>query len=98
MSYDLDQFIADCRAALKRDPGPGGRETVRVKLEELLRNPEFIEEYCGEKVPRGLKVLYEDPDLKFQILAHINDKARVSRRTITARPGRSTARPRSTPT
>ena len=50
MSYDLDQFIADCRAALKRDPGPGGRETVRVKLEELLRNQEFIEEYCGEKV------------------------------------------------
>ena len=78
MSYDLDQFIDDCRAALRRDPGPDGREQVRIKLEELLRNPEFIEEYCGEKVPRGLKVLYEDPDLKFQILAHINDKARVS--------------------
>ena len=78
MSYDLDQFIADCRATLKRDPGPGGRETVRAKLEELLRNKDFIEEYCGENVPRGLKVLYEDPDLKFQILAHINDKARVS--------------------
>jgi hypothetical protein len=29
-------------------------------------------------VPRGLKVLYEDPKLGFQILAHINDKARVS--------------------
>ena len=78
MSYDLDQFIADCRATLKRDPGPGGREQVRLKLEELLRNPEFVEHYCGEKVSRGLKVLYEDPDLKFQILAHINDKARVS--------------------
>ncbi len=78
MSYDLDQFIADCRAALKRDSGPGGRETVRAKLEELLRNEAFIEKYCGENIPRGLKVLYEDPDLKFQILAHINDKARVS--------------------
>jgi predicted metal-dependent enzyme (double-stranded beta helix superfamily) len=78
MSYDLTQFIADCRATLKRDPGPSGRETVRVKLEELLRNERFIEEHCGEHVPRGLKVLYEDPELKFQILAHINDKARVS--------------------
>ena len=29
-------------------------------------------------MPRGLKVLYEDPELGFQILAHINDKARVS--------------------
>ena len=28
--------------------------------------------------PRGLKVLYEDPKLGFQVLAHINDKARVS--------------------
>jgi hypothetical protein len=78
MSYNLDQFIADCRATLKRDPGPNGREQVRVKLEQLLENKDFVEEYCGDNVPRGLKVLYEDPELKFQILAHINDKARVS--------------------
>ena len=39
---------------------------------------DFVEQYCGEHVPRGLKVLYEDPDLGFQVLAHINDKARVS--------------------
>ena len=37
-----------------------------------------METYCGDHVPRGLKVLYEDPDLGFQVLAHINDKARVS--------------------
>ncbi len=78
MSYDLDHFIADCRSALKRDPGPAGREQVRTKLEELLRNKAFIDQYCSDDVPRGLKVLYEDPELKFQILAHINDKARVS--------------------
>ncbi len=78
MSYDLDQFIADCRTSLARDPGPKGREEVRVALERLLSNKEFVEEYCGEKVPRGLKVLYEDPNLGFQVLAHINDKARVS--------------------
>jgi predicted metal-dependent enzyme (double-stranded beta helix superfamily) len=78
MSYTLDQFIADTRNALKRDPGPAGREQVRKKLEELLSNKDFVEEYCGDHVPRGLKLLYEDPELKFQILAHINDKARVS--------------------
>jgi predicted metal-dependent enzyme (double-stranded beta helix superfamily) len=78
MSYDLNQFIADCRAALSRDPGPNGREEVRVRLERLLANKDFVEEYCGDDVPRGLKVLYEDPELKFQVLAHINDKARVS--------------------
>ena len=78
MAYNLDQFIADCRAALKRDPGPAGRETVRAKLEALLQDKNFIDEHCGESVPRGLKLLYEDPELKFQVLAHINDKARVS--------------------
>jgi hypothetical protein len=78
MAYDLDQFIADCRTTLDRDPGPAGRETVRKNLEKLLANPDFIKAYCGDDQPRGLKVLYEDPKLGFQVLAHINDKARVS--------------------
>jgi len=78
MAYDLDQFIADCRATLQRDPGPAGREEVRVKLERLLANQDFINAYCGDDQPRGLKLLYEDKDLGFQVLAHINDKARVS--------------------
>ena len=33
MAYDLDHFVTDCRAALTRDPGPAGREEVRVCLE-----------------------------------------------------------------
>jgi predicted metal-dependent enzyme (double-stranded beta helix superfamily) len=51
---------------------------VRAKLESLLQNPDFIREHCSEQHPRGLFVLHEDPELGFQILAHINDKARVS--------------------
>ena len=78
MAYNLDQFITDCRTTLARDPGPPGREQVRQNLERLLQNADFVEEYCGDKAPRGLKVLYEDPKLGFQVLAHINDKARVS--------------------
>ena len=78
MAYELDQFVSDCRSILKRDPGVAGREEVRVKLEQLLANPDFIEKYCGDSVPRGLHTLYEDKDLGFQVLAHINDKARVS--------------------
>jgi predicted metal-dependent enzyme (double-stranded beta helix superfamily) len=78
MPYALDQFISDCRDILTRDSSPKGREEVRVRLERLLSNQDFIREYCSDDVPRGLKVLYEDPKLGFQILAHINDKARVS--------------------
>jgi predicted metal-dependent enzyme (double-stranded beta helix superfamily) len=78
MAYDLEDFIADCRATLSRDPGPGGREKVRVALERLLANREFVRRVCGEEAPQGLKVLYEDPGLGFQILAHINEKPRTS--------------------
>lgn len=78
MAYDLDQFVADCRAILKRDGGPRGREDVRVHLERLLTNKEFVANTCAADAPSGLKVLYEDKDLGFQVLAHINDKARKS--------------------
>src|SRR5437667_7677915 len=78
MPYDLDQFIADCRAILAREPGPAGREQVRVGLERLLANEDFVRRTCGDDAPQGLNVLYEDLELGFQILAHINDKARVS--------------------
>ena len=78
MAYELDQFIADTRAILQRDPGPTGREDVRRHLERLLANKDFVAATCGEDVPTGLKVLYEDKDLGFQVLAHVNDKARKS--------------------
>jgi predicted metal-dependent enzyme (double-stranded beta helix superfamily) len=78
MAYDLDQFVADCRETLSRDPGPAGREQVRARLERLLANQDFVKATVGEDVPLGLKVLYEDKDMGFQILAHVNDKARKS--------------------
>jgi hypothetical protein len=78
MSYNLDQFIADCRAALASDPGPQGREQIRRQLERLLSEPDFIARHCGDSARKGLHVLYEDAALGFQILAHINEKARVS--------------------
>jgi len=78
MAYELNQFIDDVKATLSRDSGPAGRETVRKNLERLLENKDFVAQTCGEDAPLGLKVLYEDKDLGFQVLAHVNDKARKS--------------------
>jgi predicted metal-dependent enzyme (double-stranded beta helix superfamily) len=78
MAYDLDQFTADCRSILARDGGPAGRQQVLQNLERLLKNQDFIETYCGDDQPTGIKVLYEDPKLGFQVLSHIMGKARVS--------------------
>jgi predicted metal-dependent enzyme (double-stranded beta helix superfamily) len=78
MAYDLDQFVSDCRNILSHDAGPAGREQVRLRLEQLLANPDFVERTCGDKVPHGLVVLHDDKELGFQVLAHINDKGRAS--------------------
>ena len=78
MAYTLDQFVSDCRSILNRDPGPPGREQVRMNLERLLSDSDFVAKHCGDDAPKGLHVLYEDKDLGFQVLAHINEKARVS--------------------
>ncbi len=77
MTYDLDTFTEECHAILKADRGSKGREKVRVSFEKLLGNQEFIRKCCVE-VPPGLHLLFEDPELKFQVLAHINEKPRVS--------------------
>ena len=74
MSYTLDGFCRDCHAALKADPGPGGREAVRGLLERLLAERDFLAEHVLS-APSGRHTLYEDPELGFVVLAHVNPVA-----------------------
>jgi hypothetical protein len=78
MAYTFDQFCRDAHDALKADPGHGGREAIRVKLEQLLKNEEFVAETCGPQAEIGTHQIYRDPDFDFVVLAHINDEARKS--------------------
>jgi hypothetical protein len=78
MAYTLDQFSADCRAALQADPGPKGREKVRQAVERALRDRDFVVRHLGPQEDSPRKILYEDPDLKFCILAHVYEGARGS--------------------
>ncbi len=74
MSYTLDAFCRDCHAALAADTGPGGREQVRRDLERLLAEPGFLDEHVLSQPP-GRHTLYEDPELGFVVLAHVNPQA-----------------------
>ena len=76
MAYTLEQFATDCRDILKTDPGPVGRRQVVSKLESLLQEDDFIAEHCGTGAEQGAHVLYEDPALGFQVLAHVMNRAR----------------------
>ena len=72
MSYTLDQFAADCRAALLKDPGSAGRELVRHYTEKACADPEFVAKHLGPNAQVERTILYEDPDLHFCILGKIS--------------------------
>jgi hypothetical protein len=74
MAYTLDEFAADCRRILTADPGPAGRDSVLKRLQDLLMNEDFVAAHCGPNASGGANLLYEDPELGFQILAHIRDR------------------------
>ena len=78
MSYTLEQFSADCRAAMLRDAGPAGRELVRQYTEKASSDPEFVAKYLGPDAKDERRILYQDPDLHFCILAHVYEGAKSS--------------------
>ena len=69
MSATLEQFAGECRTILKAEPGPSGRRKICARLEELLRDPQFVAASVGDATPER-QVLYEDPELGFCVLAH----------------------------
>jgi len=77
MAYDLEAFCNDCRDAIKAEKGPGAREAVRRNLEKLLAEKAFLDQHVLA-MPVGRHTLYEDPDLGFVVLSHVNPKAAKS--------------------
>lgn len=71
MTYTIEQFAADCRTALSKDPGPAGREEVRRCVEKACGDAAFVERHLGPDNDSDRTILYEDPDLGFCIVAHV---------------------------
>jgi predicted metal-dependent enzyme (double-stranded beta helix superfamily) len=78
MAYTLDQFAADCRAALLKDAGRPGRERVRQFTEKACADQDFVAKHLGPDADAERTVLYEDPDLHFCILGHVYKGAKIS--------------------
>jgi hypothetical protein len=78
MAYTLDQFAADCRAALLKDAGRAGRERVRQFTEKPCADPDFVARHLGPDADAERTILYEDPDLHFCILGHVYKGAKTS--------------------
>ena len=74
----LQVFAGRCREVLAADNTPAGRAKVAALLSAALADPTFVSAlFAGETSER--KVVYEDPDLGFCILAHEYLGAKESR-------------------
>jgi hypothetical protein len=69
MSYTLEQFAKEAHDALKAEPGPNGRKRVCDILQNVLKDQAFVARYVTDDTPER-KILYEDKELGFCILAH----------------------------
>ena len=77
MGYSLEQLADTLHRILKEDPGPQGREKVCAVVQEVLVDDAFVAKHLGDDVPER-KILYEDPELGFCILAHSYKGAKES--------------------
>ena len=73
MAYTLEDFCSDCHDALKEDPGAGGREKIRVQLEKLLANGDFVQSYLAAQ-GSGKTPLYHDNETDVWVMAHGTDQ------------------------
>jgi hypothetical protein len=77
MPYTLDRFAAECHRLLAADSGLEGRERVRVLLSEVCGDKAFVAAYLSDRVPVR-QILYEDSELGFCIVGHVEHNARQS--------------------
>lgn len=78
MSYTLEEFGADIVAAMTENPGDAGRETVRQKLEALLKEPDFLAAYCGDEAEVGVRPIWVDDATGIRVLQHIYADGKTS--------------------
>lgn len=69
-NYSLNDFCDEVRSTLSARDDHDSRDVVRQKLEKLLGDQDFLDEYVGEGREQGVTQIYEDPELKFCILAY----------------------------
>src|SRR3954463_1490119 len=73
MAYTLAEFCADTNAILKAKPLAPALDDIAERLHRLLVNPAFVAETFSEEMPPGKRVVYQDPELDFQVLAHVQE-------------------------
>jgi hypothetical protein len=69
MAQTLEEFAKLAHDTIKAHPGPAGRVKVCEALRALLADKDFVAKTIPDETP-DRKVIYEDPEFGFCILAH----------------------------
>ena len=69
MPITLESLAQQCRRLLASDNTPAGRAQVAALVAAALRDSAFLRDQFAAGVPER-KIIYEDPELGFCILAH----------------------------
>jgi predicted metal-dependent enzyme (double-stranded beta helix superfamily) len=77
MAHTIEQFSKACHDILKAEPNAAGRSKVSKLLQELLKDKDFVAKHIPDETPER-KMLYEDKELGFCILAHHYQGAKTS--------------------
>jgi predicted metal-dependent enzyme (double-stranded beta helix superfamily) len=78
MEQLIEQFGGRCHEILKQGHGPDELEQVRRDLERMLANEDFLAAHLGPGADEARKIIYQDPELEFCILAHVFSGANQS--------------------
>ena len=75
MAYGKEEFIVDCRKAMKTLDGDEARRSICTSMEKLLKNATFIAENLGPDKEEGRHTVYRCEETGFNLLFHIFDSA-----------------------
>ena len=77
MAYTLEQMSDEMHRIIAADPTPEGRKKVCGLVQKACTDATFVAEHLPTDGPER-KILYEDPDYNFCILAHVYRDAKES--------------------
>jgi predicted metal-dependent enzyme (double-stranded beta helix superfamily) len=77
MAYTLEEMSTEMHRIIAADPGPKSREKVCDLVRKACSDAEFVAKHLPTDGPER-KILYEDPDYGFCILAHVYHGAKES--------------------
>jgi predicted metal-dependent enzyme (double-stranded beta helix superfamily) len=77
MAYSIEEMSAEMHRIIAADPGPDGRKEVCALVQKACADADFVARHLPADGPER-KILYEDADYKFCILAHVYHGAKES--------------------